>query len=385
VTLSAGAHLQLAGATILSGATVSVRAGAPYVAATVSSGGVLSGPGAAVNVNDYGLLAGVLVTNNGFTVVEGGGVAQRDVMSDGGSEIVRGETVDDIVRAGGLEQVNKGGLASATTISRGGVMRLLGGGASGTRLLGGIETIFGGVAVGTVISGGYEFDYAVASGTQVRSGGYEKVAKGAIASGSVISSGGHEGVAAGGVAAGAAISGGTLTVSSGGAISGGLAIHAGKAIVSGTMAAGQTVTFTGTAGVLELDNLAGFQAAISGLTTPNRKVDLAGFVFSSGETVSWTQAGTSGTLTVQDGAETASLTLIGTYATSSFHLAGDGRGGTIVTDPHTTPDALPAATRLAQAAAALEGGRAAASFATVHGGGAPLGASPLVIEATSGR
>jgi hypothetical protein len=99
------------------------------------------------------------------------------------------------------------------------------------------------------------------------------------------------------------------------------------------MAAGQIVDFLGTAGVLALDNLAGFHAKISGLGTPNEKIDLGGFAFSAGETAAWTQSGTSGTLTVSDGVKTAKLTLIGTYADGSFNLADDGHGGTFVTDP----------------------------------------------------
>ena len=40
--------------------------------------------------------------------------------------------------------------------------------------------------------------------------------------------------------------------------------------------------------------------------------EIGGFTYSSGESVSWAQSGTSGTLTVSDGARTASLTLDGT-------------------------------------------------------------------------
>ena len=99
-------------------------------------------------------------------------------------------------------------------------------------------------------------------------------------------------VSSGGVAS-AASTEGTLTVSSGGAIGGGLVLFGGKAVISGTMAAGQTATFVGTAGVLQLDNLAGFAAKISGLTTSSEKIDLGGFVFSSGgETVTWVRSGT---------------------------------------------------------------------------------------------
>ena len=127
----------------------------------------------------------------------------------------------------------------------------------------------------------------------------------------------------------------------GGVVSGGLTFHGGTAVISGTMAAGQIVNFAGSAGVLELDNLAAFHAKISGFTTTSEKIDLGGFAYSSStETLSWTQSGTSGTLTVSDGAEVASLTLIGIYATSNFNLANDAHGGTFVYDPRACPPAF---------------------------------------------
>jgi len=44
-------------------------------------------------------------------------------------------------------------------------------------------------------------------------------------------------------------------------------------------------------------------------------------------------ANASGTLTVKEGAQTQSFTLIGTYTTSNFSATSDGHGGTLVTDP----------------------------------------------------
>ena len=41
----------------------------------------------------------------------------------------------------------------------------------------------------------------------------------------------------------------------------------------------------------------------------------------------------SGTLTVNDGTHVATLTLLGQYVTGQFHMANDGHGGTLVTDP----------------------------------------------------
>ena len=188
---------------------------------------------------------------------------------------------------------------------------------------------------------------------------------------------------AGTIVAAQVFAGGTLMVSSGGNVSGGLVMHNGQVTIDGTMAAGQTVSFAGAGGVLRLDNLAGFHAKISGLSVAAEKIDLGGFAFSSGETVTWTQSGTSGTLTVHDGAKTAALTLIGTYASSSFNLHADGHGGTFVSD---APAAM-AAARFGQAVAGFQAIQAPAGpDVAVHGGGrALLGVSLALVTATSGR
>ena len=37
---------------------------------------------------------------------------------------------------------------------------------------------------------------------------------------------------------------------------------------------------------------------------------------------------------VTDGTHAADLTLLGQHSTANFHLASDGQGGTLVTDPN---------------------------------------------------
>jgi hypothetical protein len=129
--------------------------------------------------------------------------------------------------------------------------------------------------------------------------------------------------------------------------------------------------------VLGLYNLAGFQAAISGMNAPGQKLDLGGFAYSNAETATWSQTGTSGTLTVSDGGQSAKLTLIGTYSSTDFHLATDSHGGTYVDDPH------PAA-GFAQAMAGFSSRYQGA--AAIHAGGTALtSASALAATASSGR
>jgi autotransporter passenger strand-loop-strand repeat protein len=217
-----------------------------------------------------------------------------------------------------------------------------------------LGTYVGGIDV--LRRGGTAWDSLIAGTALVSSGSSEKAAgvygratmilsSGGTATSTIV--GGVLQVLSGGVASATTVVGGTLTVSSGGAILGGLTLQGGEAVIAGTMGAGQTATFVGTFEVLELDNLPGFQAKISGLTGPTDKIDLGGFTFSSGgESVGWAQSGTSGTLTVTDGAKVAHLTLIGTYTSSSFNLSNDGHGGTFVADPPT-----PSAAGFAQALA----------------------------------
>ena len=368
-----------------SGAVVSN--GLEYIlSGAMASGAVLSDGGLAVVL---GFASGTLVTDGAAQYVEDGGSVSATQVSGGGLELVGGGSVANgtVVSNGGLEIVRSGGQEVDGTVSQGGILRVGAGVTFAVQVpSGGAETIFApGQASGTMVSGGHEYDYGQASGTVILAGGQEFV--GGTASGAMISSGGREIVLAGGTAAGANLfAGGTLMVRAGGTVSGGLTISAGQATILGAMGSGQTVSFAGAAGTLALNNLPAFSASIAGLSVAAQKIDLGGFTFSAGETVGWTQSGTSGTLTVQDGPQTANLTLIGTYVVGDFHLANDKHGGTFVTDPRPPPHAVPAATRFVQAVAGFEGGRAAAGVAAIHDGGTALiGTSPLVGVATSGR
>jgi len=328
------------------------------VFAIVSAGGGESGGTIQGNalLFDYGQLSGATISA-GNVFVQAGGAAFGDTIGAGGLEIIDW--------SGDASAGTAGGVATDETVLAGGALRISSAGAAiGTDVsAGGIETLIaGGVTTGAVLAGGLAYEYGYASGTIVRAGGNEVVESHGSAWRSVVSSGGHEGVHAGAVTKGATVSaGGLLQVSPGGGVAGGLTIAGGEAIIDGHMYAGQTVHFTGSAGTLKLNNLTAFKAQISGLHASLQKIDLGDFAFSTGETVSWTQTGTSGTLTVSDGAQTADLTLVGTYATGNFQLSDDKHGGTFIVDPPLTRTGA---------------GRAAAGFVqamAVFGGGAATG------------
>jgi hypothetical protein len=89
--------------------------------------------------------------------------------------------------------------------------------------------------------------------------------------------------------------------------------------------------------MLQVDSGGHVSGTISGFHLGD-EIDLRGLAYSSGSsTVSWTQktsgANASGTLTIKEGTQTQSFTLIGTYTTSNFSATSDGHGGTLITDP----------------------------------------------------
>jgi autotransporter passenger strand-loop-strand repeat protein len=309
MTFDSGARFNVANATVSSGGVLMLGdATGVGPTVTVQSGGLLKGPGVAFNIDDFGVVSGIVAAAS--LVVEAGAIASHDLIH--GSMLVRG-------------------IATRETIS-----------------------------------------------------GDAQVAAHGVTSGSILASGGTEQVASGGLAAATVVSaGGNLTVSAGGAVSGGLTLAGGAAVISGAMKGGQWVKFAPSGGVLGIDNLAGFQAAISGLHFSNQKIDLAGFKYASGETPTWTQSGTSGTLTVTAGGKTATLTLIGAYVASDFKLNGDGHGGTIIAGA-AAPSAGSLPARFAQGAAGLHGGRYQGGLAVSPSGASAMQPPHAVTVATSG-
>jgi autotransporter passenger strand-loop-strand repeat protein len=174
----------------------------------------------------------------------------------------------------------------------------------------------------------------VTSLTTVNSGGTLAVLGGGLANLTTVNSGGKEDVVFNGITSVTQVnSGGLAFIQSGGQVLGGLTLAGGTAAISGSMAAGQSVTFIGPGGDLALFNLPDFGAAIGGFGFGDQ-IDLATIPFGSGSTVSFTAGpnNTSGTLTVTNGAAQAELTLLGSYETSDFTLASDttGMNGTLV-------------------------------------------------------
>ena len=296
-----------------------------------------------------GSATATLLSSGGVQYVYG--VASGTTVLAGGDESIESGGTGEAARLAGKEDVEAGGVASRTAISGGGVANVLGVADLTTVSNGGEEVVRGGVASGTtVLSGGVDF---VLSG---------------VAEATTISGGGRAAVKSGAETDATVDGGASLTVSAGGTVSGTLTLAGGTATVYGAVAAGATVAFSGSGGLLVLDDASAFEGDISGLADASQKIELAGFAYSTSETVSFTEAAsnTSGVLTVHDGARTAALTLVGSYATIDFTLAKGPGGSTYIYDPPAA-SAVSGPAPLAQAVAAFA---ARASEAVHHPGGA---------------
>jgi autotransporter passenger strand-loop-strand repeat protein len=222
--------------------------------------------------------------------------------------------------------VETGGTASGTVVKSGGTMELFGGAiASGFTINPGgfLEIASGFTETGFVVSSGVTLEVSsggAVSNTTVSSGGVEQVFNGGIASGTMVNAGGLEYVSSGGTASGTMIEGGMVEVASGGSTGSG------------------AITFTSAGGDLQLDASLSFHGLIAGFGSPQgvtEEIDLRDISFGKATHLKFTEAADhlSGTLTVKDGPNTVTLTLLGQYSAANFSLASDGHGGTIITDP----------------------------------------------------
>jgi hypothetical protein len=177
---------------------------------------------------------------------------------------------------------------------------------------------------------------------------------------------------------------GTLKVNSGlmqinAAVTGAGKINIGDGTLEISVAhAAEAVRFTTTTGILQLDNSQTYTGAVTGFTTSTgTEFDLRDIGFSSGGThATFVDNGshTGGTLTVSDGTHTAKIKLVGNYTGSTFDVADDGHGGTIVTDPPKTQHS--ALAQFTQALAAFSPGESGTSG---HAVTAPASIVPLVV------
>jgi hypothetical protein len=261
--------------------------------------------------------------------VQAGGTAVGTTVLHGGDVTNRGTTIN-FQLDGGTEDVAEGGST-----------------AKGTVVLGHskLEVFAFATSTGTSVGDGSKevvFDAGVSNDATVRIGGtQEEFDRGQSNNATVFGRevvdgggvsfltnlvGGDEVVENNGVAISTTVtSNGKMFVHTGGRVEIGLTLVKGTAEIHGSMTSG-TMTFAGPGGNLKLYNLPDFAAVIAGFGRGDL-IDLGDFGFSSRTTASFS----SGTLTVTDGNQHASLSLSGPYSTSNFALASDGAHGTLIT------------------------------------------------------
>jgi serralysin len=107
------------------------------------------------------------------------------------------------------------------------------------------------------------------------------------------------------------------------------------------------ITFESSTGTLKLDSPSTFSGQIAGFTgdgtlSGSDQVDLLNLNFSSSIQIDSSYDPSTGALTVSNGAEVDVLKFIGSYSQANFKFASDTNGGTIVYDPPTTSQPIPA-------------------------------------------
>ncbi|MHC2467869.1 hypothetical protein [Bradyrhizobium embrapense] len=324
----------------ISGGTVNLLAGGSAVFVGVSSGGTFNVAGTVLsngmvfaggveNVQSGGLITGAISSGTGvlgvLNVLAGGSAAYVGV-SSGGTFNVSGTVLSNVaVYAGGVENVLSGGVVTGVT-------------GSGTGVSGGTVNVFGGGALDhlTVSSGTLNVS---AGGTvhniTVSSGGTMNVA-GTITSNTLVSSGGIENVLSGGLISGATNSGtgvlGTLNL-----LAGGSAVHVGVSSggtfnVAGTVLGNVGVYDGGVENVLSGGVVTGVPGSGTGISGGTVNVLSGGaldhLTVSSG-TLNVSAGGTAHDLTVSSGSLNVAGTIISNTLVSSGGIENVLSGGFI--------------------------------------------------------
>jgi fibronectin-binding autotransporter adhesin len=137
----------------------------------------------------------------------------------------------------------------------------------------------------------------------------------------------------------------------------------------------EAVTFTAGGGKLELARSKNYGGTVEGFSSA-ATLDLDDIRYAAKTTtVGFSGSAKSGTLTVTDGTTTASITLLGDYTAAGFAVAGDGHGGTLVTEgPGAAPPPGAPATAHAfvSVAASLSVGAIASTIGAAQTHVAPL-------------
>ena len=98
------------------------------------------------------------------------------------------------------------------------------------------------------------------------------------------------------------------------------------------MSGSGSISFTGSASVLQLDHSASSAGAVAGFTT-GAALDLRDIAFVGSKEAAYQGTSTAGTLTVSDGTHTAKIAVTGALGSGAFVAQSDGHGGTLIYEP----------------------------------------------------
>ncbi|MEO7027436.1 MAG: hypothetical protein ABI056_07780 [Caulobacteraceae bacterium] len=327
-----GVTAEYAAATIANDGTIS---GGPGGAVLFYGGAVTNGSAADGTATISGNHAGVYVKSGGATVTNFG-----TIIGTGGPAVEFVSAVDTLV-------VEAGCVFTGAVLGGGGTLDLATGVGTLTGLLAGGNVTVSGSMAATIFSnfGTVEIGAAAtfaSSGPVTIAAGQSVIDAGSLTLGGskkagVSNAGLLEATGAGTLTiAGKLANNGTLSVDGQtlkvtAAVTGTGVATIGRGILDFTSSFNESVTFTGTTGVLELAQSQTYTATIAGFSKRGRtSLDLAdiGFVSSGEATYSGTKS--SGVLTITDGTHTAHINLKGNYLSSTFTASSDGHGGTVV-------------------------------------------------------
>ncbi|MDE2477086.1 MAG: hypothetical protein KGO48_18665, partial [Alphaproteobacteria bacterium] len=102
----------------------------------------------------------------------------------------------------------------------------------------------------------------------------------------------------------------------------------------GNPSSGQVTFAPGSTGTLRLDDSQGFSGTVAGLAFDGSNfIDLSDILYGASTVANYFGNSSGGTLTVTDGVHSANIKLSGNYLGSSFVVASDDHGGTLLRDP----------------------------------------------------